>query len=127
MPLSTLSGWADWPTFSPDARQVAFSRVLEYSHHHDTPAQKSSVYVQLVGSAETRQLTTIDTDDFAPELVSRWPAHCFSPQDRDARPDSPHRPLGGTAMKVSDFTAQAPIVVSRWPIPGGPTRSGRHR
>ena len=109
VPLSTLSGWSDWPTFSPDGRQVAFSRVEEFGHHHDTPAQKSSVYFQLVGSAETRQLTTNDTDDFAPSWSPDGRRIAFL--RRNALGGRIHHisPLGGSALKVSDFAVQAPI------------------
>lgn len=102
--LSTLSGWSNWPSFSPDGGQVAFSRSKE--GHHNSP---SSVYVQLVGSSESRQLMTDATDDYGPSWSPDGQRIAFV--RRSPAGDRIHltTPLGGSAVKLSDFAAAPPI------------------
>ena len=102
--LSTLSGWADWPTFSPDGGQVAFSRSVE-GHH----GNRSNIYVQLVGSTESRQLMTDETDDFGPSWSPDGRRIAFLRRSSAGSRIHITSPLGGSAVKVSDFLGEAPI------------------
>ena len=51
VPLTTLTGEEDWPSFSPDGDQVAFEWRGEKGDNAD-------IYVAMVGSSEVRRLTT---------------------------------------------------------------------
>ena len=57
--LTRLAGEEDWPAFSPDGEQVAFSWPGEKSDNVD-------IYVTLVGATELRRLTTDPAVDYAP-------------------------------------------------------------
>jgi Tol biopolymer transport system component/DNA-binding winged helix-turn-helix (wHTH) protein len=57
--LTRLAGDEDWPAFSPDGEQVAFSWTGEKSDNVD-------IYVTLVGATELRRLTTDPAVDYAP-------------------------------------------------------------
>lgn len=103
VPLSTLSGWSYWPTFSPDGAQVAFSRSGTGQY------EKSSIHVQLVGSTETRQLMTDATDDFGPSWSPEGRRIAFLRKSSVGNGIHLTSPLGGSAVKVSDFAAEAPI------------------
>jgi len=59
VPLTALPGNYNSPTFSPDGNQVAFSWNGERRNNFD-------IYLQMVGSTETRRLTTDPARDFAP-------------------------------------------------------------
>jgi Tol biopolymer transport system component/DNA-binding winged helix-turn-helix (wHTH) protein len=100
--LSTLSGWSDSPTFSPDGSQVAFSRVVE-------GIWKSGVYVQLVGSSESRQLMAGAADDYGPSWSPDGRRIAFLRRGAGGSRIHLTSPLGGSAVKVSDFAADAPI------------------
>ena len=50
VPLTTLTGEEDWPSFSPDGDQVAFEWRGEKGDNAD-------IYVAMVGSSEVRRLT----------------------------------------------------------------------
>ena len=59
MPLTTLAGLEDWPTFSPDGDQVAFEWTGENNDNGD-------IYVTIAGSTQARRLTTDPARDYAP-------------------------------------------------------------
>ena len=101
VPLTSLRGSERNPTFSPDGGQVAFSWRGEKSDNWD-------IYLKMIGSSETRRLTTDPLEDGTPS---------WSPDGRQIaflrfRPgDVAGRiylvsPLGGSDRKVSDFPAQ---------------------
>jgi len=96
VPLTTLTGEEDNPTFSPDGGQVAFEWTGEKQDTRD-------IYVTLVGSSDVRRLTT-------DPLVDANPA--WSPDGRQIaflrkRPDGTTiqlvSALGGPDRKLSDF------------------------
>ena len=60
VPLTTLSGLERGVTFSPDSRQIAFTWSGEDRHDWN-------IHVQLVGSADMRQLTSGPARDLAPQ------------------------------------------------------------
>jgi Tol biopolymer transport system component/DNA-binding winged helix-turn-helix (wHTH) protein len=100
--ITSLAGNEDWPAFSPDGEQVAFSWSGEKSDNMD-------IYVTLVGAPEVRRLTT----DPAVDAVPSW-----SPDGRHiaflrivGRTLRIHvtSPLGGTDLKVSDFPVTSGI------------------
>jgi Tol biopolymer transport system component/DNA-binding winged helix-turn-helix (wHTH) protein len=101
--ITRLAGDEDWPAFSPDGEQVAFSWSGEKFDNTD-------IYVTLVGATEIRRLTTDPAEDYAPS---------WSPDGRHiaflrtvGRTARIHitSPLGGTDLKLSDF----PVRVAPW-------------
>jgi Tol biopolymer transport system component len=58
VPITTLTGWQDWPSLSPDSQQVAFEWAGDKNDNHD-------IYVTLVGSRDVRRLTTHPAADLA--------------------------------------------------------------
>jgi eukaryotic-like serine/threonine-protein kinase len=106
LPLTTLAGQEFSPTFSPDGDQVAFTWTGENDDNAD-------IYVTVVGSTQTRRLTTDPAVDFAPS---------WSPDNRhiaflrDIGRKSQIRlvsTVGGPDWKLSDF----PIMI--WAGPFG--------
>jgi serine/threonine protein kinase len=107
VPLTTMSGEENNPSFSPDGEQVAFSADAESEGKQDF-----DIYIKLVGSTEVRRLTS----DPATE---EWPA--WSP---DAKQVAFLRhtedftrahiylisPLGGAATRLSEFEAAGPLT-----------------
>jgi Tol biopolymer transport system component/tRNA A-37 threonylcarbamoyl transferase component Bud32 len=98
VPLTAQPGNYNSPTFSPDGNQVAFSWNGEKRDNFD-------IYLQMVGSTETRRLTS----DPARDLVPSW-----SPDGRQIAFVRTARgpkgalylvsPLGGVERKVMDET-----------------------
>jgi len=91
LPLTTMPGTAESPTFSPDGSQVAYVWDGEKQDNID-------IYVQVVGAGTPLRLTS----DPAPD---RWPA--WSPDGRQIafrRGDSLYliSPLGGPERKLAD-------------------------
>jgi serine/threonine protein kinase len=97
IPLTTFAGSEDWPSFSPDGNQVAFSWNGEKEDNWD-------LYVKMIGSATALRLTTGAT----PDVCSAW-----SPDGRQIAfvklGDRPGiysiSPLGGPEQKIMDFNA----------------------
>ena len=97
VPLTTLAGDENDPSFSPDGNQVVFSWNGEKENNWD-------LYVKMIGSATVLRLTT----DSAPDLYPAW--------SRDGRQIAFLKygqrtgiylisPLGGPEQKVVDFDA----------------------
>ena len=100
--ITRLAGDEDWPAFSPDGNEVAFSWSGEKSDNTD-------IYVMLVGTPEVRRLTTDSAVDVGPS---------WSPDGRHiaflrivGRTLRIHvtSPMGGTDLKVSDFPVTSGI------------------
>ena len=108
VPVTTLSGFASYPTLSPDGSAVAFT--WESGKRYDG----ANIYVTAVGSGTTTRITTSPDRD----LAASW-----SPDGRHIAfirhetpealwtPDTPWltylyvtSPFGGGARKVSDLT-----------------------
>jgi len=96
VPLTTLTGFEDQATFSPDGEQMAFAWNGAKQDNWD-------IYVTLVGSTDVRRLTSDPSADTHP---------AWSPDGRQiaflrARPDGTTiqlvSPLGGADRKLSDF------------------------
>jgi eukaryotic-like serine/threonine-protein kinase len=107
VPLTTMTGHAMWPSFSPDGQQVVFGWQPDGQHN-------SSIYVKLIGVDDMRRLTADPANDRNP---------IWSPDGRQIAflRDGPHdtaihlvSPLGGGLRKVSDFRVHglAPIAWS---------------
>jgi Tol biopolymer transport system component/DNA-binding winged helix-turn-helix (wHTH) protein len=106
MPLTTLAGSEDGPTFSPDGSHVAFAWEGDAQDNSD-------IYVTLVGSSEVRRLTTDAARDFAPQ---------WSPDGRQiayvrantgmSQQVRLMSSLGGSDRMLSDFPVWAPIAWS---------------
>ena len=116
VPLTTLTGLEDQPTFSPDGEQVAFSWNGAKEDNWD-------IYVTLVGSSEVRRLTS----DPAAETHPAW-----SPDGRQIaylreRPDSTTiqlvSVLSGADRRLTNFPGADSIGWARdghWLVVGRP-------
>ena len=106
MPLTTLSGAEQQPTFSPDGRQVAFAWDGGAPDNVD-------IYITLVGSSEVRRLTTHAGQDFAPQWSpdGRQIAYVRG-FDRWSQRIRVMSALGGADREVNGFTVWAPIAWS---------------
>jgi Tol biopolymer transport system component len=108
VPLTAMGGVEVHPTFSPDGDQVAFDWDGERSDNWD-------IYVTMVGSPESRRLTT----DAAPDTAPSWSPDgrqiafaCGRPESTAAYPEGFMTvclvsPLGGPVRRLSDFPARA--------------------
>jgi serine/threonine protein kinase/WD40 repeat protein len=108
IPLTTLSGWEDTPSFSPDATHVIFAWATKKGGTFD-------LYEKIIGGNEVRRVTTDPGDEFGP----RW-----SPDGRqiaflhkDVGSSSPNAiylvsPLGGAIQKLSDLPTYGPLAWS---------------
>jgi Tol biopolymer transport system component/DNA-binding winged helix-turn-helix (wHTH) protein len=104
--LTTLTGSEYGPSFSPDARQVAFVWDGEQQENSD-------IYVKLVGSPEVRRLTHDAASDFAPQ----WSPDGTSIAYLRAESPRSHRirlmsSLGGADRVLSQFPARPPATWS---------------
>ena len=102
VPLTTLSGEEANPSFSPDGEQVVFQWDGE-----GNPA----IYIKLVGSTDVRRLTSGPATDVAPSWSPDGKVIAFL-RCKGNESDCPiyvTSPIGGSARKVSDFLAEAPI------------------
>ncbi len=133
VPLTTLPGEEQGPTFSADGEQVAFTWNGEKQDNYD-------IYVTIVGSSEIRRLTTDPLADVAPSWSPDGRQIAFlrhsaaDPLDSGPEPPQIHimSALGGSDQRVSDFPARGHmswspdgryLVVARAPSPGGTTGS----
>jgi len=108
VPLSASQGDEGWPTFSPDGDQVAFSAFSWGGENApEFTTRNYDIWLKMIGSSETRRLTT----DQASDLFPSW-----SPDGRQIaflrfRPPAPSAtihvvsPLGGAERKVGDLPA----------------------
>jgi len=117
LPLTTLTGEEDWPTFSPDGEQVAFV----WSGMERT---NSDIYVTIVGTFDYRRLTTDPAVDYAPSWSPDGRQIAFLrtarvepklEQGRQGRREGGSgrihliSPLGGSDLKLSDFPVSTKI------------------
>jgi Tol biopolymer transport system component/tRNA A-37 threonylcarbamoyl transferase component Bud32 len=105
LPLTTLAGQESGPTFSPDGDQVAFSWTGEHNDNAD-------IYVTVVGSTQTRRLTTDPAADRAPSWSpdNRHIAFVRDVGNRDVGNKRQLRlvsTVGGPDSKLSDFPVGA--------------------
>jgi Tol biopolymer transport system component len=113
VPLTASPGLKGSPSFSPDARQIAFAWNGDKQDNWD-------VYVKVVGSAEDHRLTR----DPAPDVLPAWSPDgsqiAFVRAARESLVGTLHAvsPLGGAERKLSDHpVARAPCSWSpdgRW-------------
>ena len=103
-PVTTLTGWQDWPSLSPDGNQVAFEWAGERNDNHD-------IYVTLVGSRDVRRLTTHPDVDFAPSWSPSGREIAFLRTDPGGTSYLARlhvvSALGGPDRRISDFPAWA--------------------
>jgi len=105
-PLTTLTGSEAWPTFSPDAEQIAFAWDGERQDNLD-------IYVKIIGSAEVRRLTTDAARDLAPSWSPDGKAIAFIREHPEGSFIHLVSALGGTdrrlsGVPVSDSLAWSP-------------------
>jgi Tol biopolymer transport system component/DNA-binding winged helix-turn-helix (wHTH) protein len=97
--LTTLAGMERGPSFSPDARQVAFTWSGEAEDNWD-------IYVKLVGSTDVRRLTSHPNRDIAPKWSSdgRSIAYIRQESSGDIEYLRVMSALGGSDRQISDFS-----------------------
>jgi Tol biopolymer transport system component/DNA-binding winged helix-turn-helix (wHTH) protein len=104
VPVTTLTGYQDWPSLSPDGNQVAFEWAGDRDDNHD-------IYVTLVGSRDVRRLTTNPEADFAPSWSPNGREIAFLRTDPSGTSflSTLHvvSALGGPDRRISDFPAWA--------------------
>ena len=104
LPVTTLTGWQDWPSLSPDGNQVAFEWAGDRNDNHD-------IYVTLVGSRDVRRLTTHPDVDFAPSWSPNGREIAFLRTDPGGTSYLARlhvvSALGGPDRRISDFPAWA--------------------
>jgi Tol biopolymer transport system component len=100
VPITRLAGEEDWPAFSPDGEQVAFSWSGEKSDNAD-------IYVTLVGSTDARRLTTDPADDYAPSWSPDGRRIAFLRKVGQSARIHVTSPMGGSDLKVSVFPIAA--------------------
>jgi len=101
VPLTSMTGHAMWPAFSPDGQQVAFAWQPEGHDNFD-------IYIKLVGLEDVRRLTADPANDDSPSWSRDGRQIAF------ARSGTIHlvSPIGGGERKLSDFAVGAPIAWS---------------
>ena len=102
MSITRLAGNEDWPAFSPDGEQIAFSWSGEKSDNTD-------VYVTLVGATEARRLTTDPAEDYAPSWSPDGRRIAFLRKVGQTARIHVISPLGGSDPKVGDFPVAAQL------------------
>ncbi len=112
LPVTTLTGWQDWPSLSPDGEQVAF----EWAGDRDSSGgvlsfQNHDIYVTLVGSRDVRRLTTHPAEDFAPSWSPDGKEIAFLRTESGATRIHVMSALGGSDRTISDFPAWSAL---RW-------------
>jgi Tol biopolymer transport system component/DNA-binding winged helix-turn-helix (wHTH) protein len=96
VPLTTLVGQENSPTFSPDGDQVAFAWNSEKQDNWD-------IYVTLVGSSDARRLTSDPSEDSRPTWSPDGRQIAFLRERPDGTTIQLVSPLGGADRKLSDF------------------------
>ena len=106
VPLTTMEGSEQQPTFSPDGRQVAFA-------WDGGALNNSDIYVTLVGSSEVRRFTSHAGRDFAPQWSpdGRQIAYVRA-ADAVSQRIRVMSALGGSDRELSDFPVWAPLAWS---------------
>ena len=96
VPLTFTPGWETGPTFSPDGDQVAFMWNGEKGDNPD-------IYIKMVGSTETRRLTTDPAQDGAPSWSPDGRQIAFVRSRPGEAAGTIHliSPLGGSDRKLS--------------------------
>jgi Tol biopolymer transport system component len=103
VPLTSLAGMEDGPTFAPDGEQVAFAWSGEKYDNTD-------IYVTLVGSQDVRRLTTHPAEDYAPSWSPDGRRIAFLRMHGTAARIRVISALGGPDAKVSDFPVGATMT-----------------
>jgi eukaryotic-like serine/threonine-protein kinase len=96
VPLTSMRGWGMNPTFSPDGGQIAFAWGGEKGDNWD-------IYIKMIGSSETRRLTTDPAFDVFPSWSPDGRQIAFMRTSREGAPGTIHlvSPLGGSDRKLS--------------------------
>jgi serine/threonine protein kinase len=95
--LTSTPGRETQPTFSPDGNQIAFAWAGEQSDNWD-------IYLQMVGSSETRRLTTDPAVDQMPSWAPDGAQIAFIRTTRENEAGKIHlvSPLGGSDRTLSN-------------------------
>jgi Tol biopolymer transport system component len=102
VPLTTLKGREFFPTFSPDAQQVAFTWNGEREDNFD-------IYLTMVGSSEVRRLTSDPAEDVEPRWSPNGQEIAFLRVGTDRTTLHVVSPLGGSDRKVSDLAVEGAL------------------
>jgi Tol biopolymer transport system component/DNA-binding winged helix-turn-helix (wHTH) protein len=98
VPLTTLTGKEESPTFSPEGDRVAFSWDGEEGNKFD-------IYVKVIGSSQAQRLTTDPARDVAPSWSPDGRSIAFVRAEDQARIHVMSS-LGGPDLKLSDFAVE---------------------
>jgi Tol biopolymer transport system component/DNA-binding winged helix-turn-helix (wHTH) protein len=116
VPLTTLTGMEDRPTFSPDGEQVAFSWNGAKQDNWD-------IYVTWIGSSEVRRLTSDPAADTNPAWSPDGRQIAYQREQPDRTTIQLVSVLGGVDRKVVDFPGADSIGWARdghWLVVGRP-------
>jgi Tol biopolymer transport system component/predicted Ser/Thr protein kinase len=97
VPLTALSGWSWWPTFSPDGEQVAFG-------WDGGTLRNPDIYVKWVGVPEVHRLTADPASDGVPSWSPDGRQIAFVRESEGMGTIHLVSPLGGPAHRLSDFS-----------------------
>jgi Tol biopolymer transport system component/tRNA A-37 threonylcarbamoyl transferase component Bud32 len=109
VPVTAYGGWAQYPCFSPDGNQLAFSWDGENGNNVD-------IYVTLIGQPKPLRLTDDPASDVFPAWSpdGKWIAFergISNARFRYSKPAGIYlvSPLGGAQHKLTDFPAEGPM------------------
>lgn len=105
LPVTSLTGWQDWPSLSPDGNQVAFEWAGDQDENPD-------IYVTLVGAPNVRRLTTDPAMDYAPSWSPDGREIAFLRLENGISRVHLMSALGGPDRVVNDFPAYGKITWS---------------
>ena len=100
LPITRLAGEEQWPAFSPDGEQVAFSWSGEKNDNAD-------IYIILVGGTEVRRVTTSTAEDYAPSWSPDGRRIAFLRKNGRTARIHVVSPLGGPDPAIADFPVAA--------------------
>jgi Tol biopolymer transport system component/predicted Ser/Thr protein kinase len=136
IPLTATSGSEAWPTFSPDGNQIAFQWDGEVTEGASPLSRDSDIWLKLIGSSETRKLTTGPGLDCCPSWSPdgreiAYIRHSVPDVRFTAGPSGRIHvvsPLGGAERQVSDFAAVTSSLAwspdGRWLVASAERRPG---
>jgi len=107
VPFTTLPGIERHPSFSPDARQIAFT--------WNGPAQNNAdVYVQQIGGGNPLRLTTDPAEDYTPAWSPDGQSIAFLRREGQSRVNELRvvPPLGGRERKLAELRPRVELLRS---------------
>ncbi len=105
VPFTTLPGIERHPSFSPDARQIAFT-------WNGTLQDNGDVYVQQIGGGNPLRLTTNPAEDYTPAWSPDGQSIAFLRREGQSRVNELRivPPLGGQERKITELRPRAELL-----------------